>query len=201
VQEGALAKEDPGVDVGMNLDLPRYTQNWTTLQEDFRRKSVSSYRASVREDVFWYSIKSVTSCTSMAIWKVQVRKVHWYSTGAPQMQEGGSVSEDAVAEEAPQVDGPQDQPAMFFQEKATQRRRIKKSTPSSFVQLKATPNSQMQLQKVIRDLGRISPKLSALAMEAESKGGDAFENVKKLIQEMIVRLLNEAAEGADQKAW
>ena len=59
-------------------------------------------------------------------------------------------------------------------------------------------------------LGKISPKLANIAKKSyEEKqadgllqvGADPFESVKKLIQEMITRLMNEAAEASDQNAW
>jgi len=83
----------------------------------------------------------------------------------------------------------------------------KGSIGASFMQTHSTTN------KVLRRLRKSdSPALSFLAVRMQSKlislqngmqnaGADPFKDVRKMIQEMIVRLLNEAAEEAEHKGW
>merc|ERR1719428_1142495 len=83
----------------------------------------------------------------------------------------------------------------------------KGSIGASFIQTKSKTN------KVLSRLRKSdSPTLSFLAVKMQSKlislqngmqssGADPFKDVRKMIQEMIVRLLNEAAEEAEHKGW
>jgi len=83
----------------------------------------------------------------------------------------------------------------------------KGSIGASFIQTRSKTN------KVLSRLRKSdSPPLSFLAVKMQSKlislqngqqssGADPFKDVRKMIQEMIVRLLNEAAEEAEHKGW
>jgi len=83
----------------------------------------------------------------------------------------------------------------------------KGSIGASFIQIRSTTS------KVIRRLRNSdSPALSFVTVRMQSKlislqngmqnaGADPFKDVRKMIQEMIVRLLNEAAEEAEHKGW
>merc|ERR1719181_2234506 len=74
--------------------------------------------------------------------------------------------------------------------------------PVSFLQLsasKANP-AQQRVAKFLREKGSTinSRVLSALAVRVEA---DPFEKVKKMIKDLIVRLMEEANEEAEHKGW
>jgi|Transcript_100316 DNA repair exonuclease SbcCD ATPase subunit len=73
---------------------------------------------------------------------------------------------------------------------------------SSFAQLRAvtsSPNQARALDFLLSESQRLgSSVLSSLAMEARS---DPFGKVKKLIQELITRLMQEATNEAEHKGW
>mmetsp|Transcript_54427 Transcript_54427/g.160057 ORF Transcript_54427/g.160057 Transcript_54427/m.160057 type:complete len:750 (-) Transcript_54427:30-2279(-) len=96
-------------------------------------------------------------------------------------------SMDALEAEAEAEDG-----ASFIQETAVRSLRGKKPTDGRLI-------VQQLLQSKGKELK--SPVLSALASQITSLKGDPFAKIKTLIQELIERLLQEAAAEANQKGW
>jgi hypothetical protein len=90
---------------------------------------------------------------------------------------------------------------------------MNRSVASSFLQLGSGSGAKANenLREVLSALEKISPKLARVAQRdyllyqssaaATSTSGDPFASVKKLIQGMIERLSNEAAEASTQNEW
>merc|ERR1719473_2078283 len=80
---------------------------------------------------------------------------------------------------------------------------------SSFIQLRTsqkTMNKNERITEVSAFLERQSQKfnsriLAQIAMQAQQPSSDPFAKVKKLIQDLIVRLMEEANEEAEHKGW
>jgi len=73
---------------------------------------------------------------------------------------------------------------------------------TSFIQLRTTESAVNQ-EKALAYIGRRGRELKSriLTQMASTAGADPFKKVKKLIQDMIVRLMEEANQEAEKKGW